>query len=336
MRRALELAQHARRAPRPEPAGRLRPAGRRTARRSRGLPPRRRDARTPRSAALAEAGAAPRGVRRPSSRSSRATTPVAPVPCAAGADRRRRRARRVRAARPEPGRRGGEARLRAAGVDVDFGLLEREARALNRAWTFGARARSARSSPGSWPTTLDGRSAALTARAAGSPASRPVATSTALRAQCDAILVGTGTVERDDPQLTVRDEIGEPVARERQPLRVVMGHRELPATRRVFDDVAETVQLRTHDPGRCSTSCTREAASTCSSRAARPSPPPSCAPGWSTRWSPTSPRSCSGGGLNAVADLDVTSIGGRRRSPRCSTSPGSGDDVRLTLQPRRA
>jgi diaminohydroxyphosphoribosylaminopyrimidine deaminase/5-amino-6-(5-phosphoribosylamino)uracil reductase len=55
-------------------------------------------------------------------------------------------------------------------------------------------------------------------------------------------------VERDDPQLTVRDEVDAPVVRDLQPLRVVMGTRELPAGRRVFDDLAETVQLRTHDP----------------------------------------------------------------------------------------
>src|SRR4051812_37138610 len=37
---------------------------------------------------------------------------------------------------PNPIARGGEAALREAGVQVDFGLLEREARAVNRAWTF--------------------------------------------------------------------------------------------------------------------------------------------------------------------------------------------------------
>ena len=32
-----------------------------------------------------------------------------------------------------------------------------------------------------------------------------------LRAQCDVMLVGTGTVEADDPELTVRDEYDEPL-----------------------------------------------------------------------------------------------------------------------------
>jgi diaminohydroxyphosphoribosylaminopyrimidine deaminase/5-amino-6-(5-phosphoribosylamino)uracil reductase len=62
------------------------------------------------------------------------------------------------------------------------------------------------------------------------------------------MLVGTNTVAVDDPQLTVRDEHDQPLPRERQPLRVVMGERDLPSTRRVFDDLAETVHLRTRDP----------------------------------------------------------------------------------------
>jgi diaminohydroxyphosphoribosylaminopyrimidine deaminase/5-amino-6-(5-phosphoribosylamino)uracil reductase len=60
------------------------------------------------------------------------------------------------------------------------------------------------------------------------------------------MLVGSNTVAVDDPLLTVRDEDDRPLPH--QPLRAVMGRRELPADRRGFDDAAETVQLRTHDP----------------------------------------------------------------------------------------
>ncbi len=52
----------------------------------------------------------------------------------------------------------------------------------------------------------------------------------------------------DDPQLTVRDEDDVPLPRDRQLLRAVMGLREVPAGRRVLDDAAETVLLRTRDP----------------------------------------------------------------------------------------
>ena len=58
--------------------------------------------------------------------------------------------------------------------------------------------------------TLDGRSAAADGSSqwiTGESARRDVHR---LRAECDAILVGTGTVLVDDPQLTVRDEVGEP------------------------------------------------------------------------------------------------------------------------------
>lgn len=146
---------------------------------------------------------------------------------------------------PNPVAGGGLETLAAAGVEVDHGLLLDDARALNRAWTF---AHEHRRPFVTWKfaTTLDGRSAA----ADGS--SRWVSSATArrdthvLRALCDTILVGTGTVAADDPQLTVRDAAGEPLPQ--QPLRVVMGERDLPDDRRVLDDAAPTEHLRTRDP----------------------------------------------------------------------------------------
>ncbi|MCW2792659.1 MAG: diaminohydroxyphosphoribosylaminopyrimidine deaminase, partial [Nocardioides sp.] len=50
----------------------------------------------------------------------------------------------------------------------------------------------------------------------------------------------------DDPQLTVRD--GDDVPLPEQPLRAVMGERDLAPGRRVFDEAAETIHLRTRDP----------------------------------------------------------------------------------------
>jgi len=139
---------------------------------------------------------------------------------------------------------GGET-LRAAGVEAEGGLLAAEAQNLNRAWTFAVE-HGRPFVTWKFATTLDGRSAAAdgTSRWVSSAAARR--DTHRLRALCDAILVGTNTVEVDDPELTVRDEYGEPLPR--QPLRVVMGERDLDPGRRVLDDRAATVQLRIRDP----------------------------------------------------------------------------------------
>ena len=95
-------------------------------------------------------------------------------------------------------------------------------------------------------TTLDGRSAAAdgTSRWVSGLASRR--DTHRLRALCDVMLVGTNTVAVDDPRLTVRDDDDQEI--QAQPLRVVMGERDLDPSRRVFDDAAETLHLRTRDP----------------------------------------------------------------------------------------
>ena len=140
---------------------------------------------------------------------------------------------------------GGAGRLREAGVEVEGGLMVDEAEALNRVWTFSV-ARGRPFVTWKFATTLDGRSAAAdgTSRWVSSPAARR--DTHRLRAGCDTMLVGTGTVLVDDPRLTVRDATDVPLPT--QPLRAVMGLRDVPADRRVLDDAAQTVHLRTRDP----------------------------------------------------------------------------------------
>ncbi|MGA8846865.1 MAG: bifunctional diaminohydroxyphosphoribosylaminopyrimidine deaminase/5-amino-6-(5-phosphoribosylamino)uracil reductase RibD [Nocardioides sp.] len=146
---------------------------------------------------------------------------------------------------PNPVAAGGAQTLRAAGIDVEGGLMVDEARALNRCWSF-AMDHQRPFVTWKFATTLDGRAAAVdgTSRWISGLAAR--VDTHLLRARSDTMLVGTGTVAVDDPQLTVRDADDRPLAR--QPLRVVMGERDLPSDRRIFDGQAGSLHLRTRVP----------------------------------------------------------------------------------------
>jgi diaminohydroxyphosphoribosylaminopyrimidine deaminase / 5-amino-6-(5-phosphoribosylamino)uracil reductase len=92
-----------------------------------------------------------------------------------------------------------------------------------------------------WKTaaTLDGRVAATDGTSRWITGEQARAAVHRLRATCDAVVVGSGTVLTDDPQLTVRDEHGHDA--DRQPLRVVVDRRgRVPGTARVLDDAAVT------------------------------------------------------------------------------------------------
>jgi diaminohydroxyphosphoribosylaminopyrimidine deaminase/5-amino-6-(5-phosphoribosylamino)uracil reductase len=137
---------------------------------------------------------------------------------------------------PTPQAAGGGAVLRAAGVDVEAGLLAAEAERANERWLRGVRLQRPFVV---WKVaaTLDGRVAAAdgTSRWISSPESRRDAH--LLRAECDTIIAGIGTVLADDPHLTVRDGRGE--LEEQQPLRVVVdSHARTPGSARVLDDAA--------------------------------------------------------------------------------------------------
>lgn len=146
---------------------------------------------------------------------------------------------------PNPVATGGTQTLEAAGVEVVAGLMADEAAALNRAWAFGL-AHGRPLVTWKFATSLDGRSAAAdgSSRWISSVAARR--DTHRLRAECDTVLVGTATAEADDPALTVRDADDRPL--DHQPLRAVMGLRELDAGLRVADGTAETVHLRTREP----------------------------------------------------------------------------------------
>ena len=146
---------------------------------------------------------------------------------------------------PSPSARGGGALLEAAGIVTTAGVLAQESTALNDAWTFSIAAGRPKVT-WKFAATLDGRSAASDGSSRWITGSLARADVHHLRAHCDAILVGTGTVIADDPALTVRQPDG--TASGRQPLRVVMGLRPIPESARVLDLTAPTLQLATHDP----------------------------------------------------------------------------------------
>ncbi|WP_456788479.1 bifunctional diaminohydroxyphosphoribosylaminopyrimidine deaminase/5-amino-6-(5-phosphoribosylamino)uracil reductase RibD [Cellulomonas sp. P5_C5] len=146
---------------------------------------------------------------------------------------------------PNPVAAGGADRLRAAGVDVETGVLAAEGRALLGAWLPSVE----RGRPFvtlKLATSLDGRVAAAdgTSRWITSEVSRHHAHD--LRAEVDAIVVGTGTALVDDPSLTARNAAGE--LHGQQPLRVVVGRRDLPPGARLHGPGGELVHVRTHDP----------------------------------------------------------------------------------------
>ncbi|WP_072314264.1 bifunctional diaminohydroxyphosphoribosylaminopyrimidine deaminase/5-amino-6-(5-phosphoribosylamino)uracil reductase RibD [Agrococcus sp. Marseille-P2731] len=129
------------------------------------------------------------------------------------------------AADPGAASSGGSARLRDAGVEVAR-LDEAEGEALIADWLFVQRTGRPRVTV-KWAQSLDGRAAATdgTSRWITGPEAR--AHVHRERSAHDAIAVGTGTVLADDPRLTARVE-GDPDAP--QPLPVVFGEREMPAT----------------------------------------------------------------------------------------------------------
>ncbi|MGC8966956.1 MAG: bifunctional diaminohydroxyphosphoribosylaminopyrimidine deaminase/5-amino-6-(5-phosphoribosylamino)uracil reductase RibD, partial [Thermus sp.] len=110
----------------------------------------------------------------------------------------------VVAAREEnPVAKGGLERLRKAGVEVEWGLLEAEARAQNEVF-FAVQRKGLPFVLLKAALTLDGKVAAPSgdARWISSEASRRVAH--AYRQWLPAVMVGVGTVLQDDPALTVR------------------------------------------------------------------------------------------------------------------------------------
>ena len=140
---------------------------------------------------------------------------------------------------------GGARTLRSAGVEVRSGLALDRAFDLNRDW-FDAVAAKRPFVTLHIAQTLDSRIAADDGTSQWISSPESLADNHGLRGLIDAILVGTGTVLIDNPRLTARDAEGE--LSSRQPVRAVMGLRDVPEDAAVRGTDGRFVHLPTRDP----------------------------------------------------------------------------------------
>ena len=139
---------------------------------------------------------------------------------------------------------GGRFTLEESGIEVVSDIMRDECVQLIAPW-FTNKFNNRPYVVIKWASSVDGRTAATDGTSkwiTGAEAREDVH---ARRAASQAILVGTNTVELDDPELTARKPDGS--LYETQPLRVVVGQRALKSTARVFNSDAETIRFETRD-----------------------------------------------------------------------------------------
>src|SRR6267154_2291743 len=147
---------------------------------------------------------------------------------------------------PNPQAAGGAPRLAESGIKVEAGVsADFVAGGPLREWLHKQRTGLPHVT-WKFATSVDGRSAAadgssqwITSEAARADVHRR-------RATADAIVVGTGTVLADDPTLTAR--LADGSLADRQPLRVVVGMRDIHSEAKVLNDDSRTMVIRTHEP----------------------------------------------------------------------------------------
>ena len=144
---------------------------------------------------------------------------------------------------PNPLASGGAKALEAAGIEVAFNSDVSEISNCNRAWLHKVKNNRPYFV---WKiaTTLDGRTAAIDGSSKWITCEESRAEVSKLRSESSAILIGTATALADNPNLIPKDL---EKTRQSNPVRIVMGLREIPSEFNLHNDAAETVLLRTHD-----------------------------------------------------------------------------------------
>jgi diaminohydroxyphosphoribosylaminopyrimidine deaminase / 5-amino-6-(5-phosphoribosylamino)uracil reductase len=141
---------------------------------------------------------------------------------------------------------GGAESLAAAGILVEQISDASEVEYSNRAWLH--KIRNARPYF-TWKIamTLDARTSAQDGTSKWITCQESRTEVNLMRSQCDAILIGTGTALIDNPRLVPHDLPETNNQRAVNPIRIVMGAREVPSDFNLYDDQAETIFVRSHE-----------------------------------------------------------------------------------------
>lgn len=147
---------------------------------------------------------------------------------------------------PNPKAKDGAIRLRAAGIEVEEGLLANEAcKGPLEPWLHVMQHNRPFVTL-KYAATFDGKIAAKDGSSQWVTNAASRADVQLWRSRCDAIMVGTNTALLDNPRLTLRKPDGS--LESRQLLRVVAGKRDIPAHYNLHDDSAETLFIHERDP----------------------------------------------------------------------------------------
>jgi len=138
---------------------------------------------------------------------------------------------------------GGARALTAAGIKVELNSEVAEIAESNRAWLHKIKTNRPYFI---WKiaTTLDGKTAAIDGSSKWITGPESRAEVSKLRADSSAILIGTATALTDNPNLIPRDL---DTSRQKNPVRIVMGLREIPNDFNLHNEAAETIFVCSHD-----------------------------------------------------------------------------------------